>query len=44
MEDKIKNNKVINSCKHDFREFFKTNYYGLLKLKEKKCIYCYKKI
>ena len=27
--------------KHDFREFWKTNYYGRLKLKETKCIYCY---
>ena len=26
-------------CKHDFREFFKTRF-GMLKLKEVKCIYC----
>lgn len=28
-------------CKHDFREFFKTRF-GMLKLKEVKCIYCSK--
>ncbi len=34
---------VSADCKHDFREFWKTNYYGLLKLKEIKCIYCNEK-
>jgi hypothetical protein len=29
-------------CKHDFREFWKTNYWGRLVLKEVKCIMCKK--
>jgi hypothetical protein len=29
-------------CKHDFREFWKTNYWGRLVLKEVKCIMCNK--
>lgn len=31
----------MKPCKqHDFREFWKTNYWGRLVLKEVRCIYC----
>jgi len=40
---KITENIEITNCKHEFKEFWKTNYYGKLKLKEIKCIYCYEK-
>jgi hypothetical protein len=30
----------MKECKHDFREFFKIGWFGRLKLKEVKCIYC----
>lgn len=39
----LKTEVSSTDCKHDFREFWKTNYYGLLKLKEIKCIYCNEK-
>lgn len=40
--EKICIKKSIN-CNHDFKYFWKTNYYGKLEIKEVKCIYCYKK-
>jgi hypothetical protein len=40
---KITENIEITNCKHEFKKFWKTNYYGKLKLKEIKCIYCYEK-
>lgn len=33
----------MKECKHDFREYWKTNYWGRLKLKEVKCHKCGKK-
>ena len=30
-------------CNHDFREFWKTNFWGRLVLKEIRCIICNKK-
>jgi hypothetical protein len=30
----------MKECNHDFREFWKTNYWGRLKFKEVKCITC----
>jgi len=33
----------MKQCKHDFREYWKTNYWGRLVLKEVKCLYCNKK-
>jgi len=32
----------MKQCKHDFREYWKTNYWGRLVLKEVKCLYCNK--
>ena len=30
-------------CKHDFRKFWNTNFWGRLKVKEIRCIICNKK-